>query len=192
MTSDKPEKDNDNGPEAKSRSNPSKIDITLPISLVALALSAAQLFFTSPLIYEQFIAPRIVVENIPGNGNQSGLAGFMVGNVGRSSAENVQLGVLAMEGDEFTILPELPGRVEANDSVHFVTYTIIIDQLHRGEQVTILLQPGELHETTELPRWQNMGEIAFILPSVTFLRHEGGQGEVLATKFDPQIRTKSQ
>lgn len=98
----------------------------LVISSIALALSAAQLFFTSPLIYEQFIAPRVIVEDLQANGNQIRFAGYVIRNVGRSSAKNVQLGILAMEGDEFTILPQLLGRVEKNDSVFLVTYTIIL------------------------------------------------------------------
>ena len=162
-----------------------RLDVALVISILALGLSGAQLFFTSPLIYQQIFAARLVVENISDAQNASGLAGFVLGNIGRSAAQDIQLGILAMEGDTFTLLPEFRGRIDPNESVRFVTYTITIDQLHPGEVLAILLQPGELHEGQELPRQYDMGGVSFTLPSIVFLRSKRGPGEILATRFDP-------
>lgn len=188
----------DNQTENPQRMRRWPYDAAVTISLIALILSAAQLFVTVPLFSQLFFSPELIARSkpLPSDGELAG--GFVVENIGNAPATNVEIGFITSFSDGFIIFPGLTSDImdaRANE-VLFKNRVIKLERLLPGERLTILVTQGK-RSKEELETEKSVMSALKVtsVPAITFLRSTEGLGRTThlsrtdaSSEVSPRIR----
>jgi hypothetical protein len=162
-------------------------DTAITISVIALVISFAQLLVTTPFVVDLYLKPRLVVEQVPHSGSPN-VVTFYVRNDGRATAKSIEIGVVAGEQDRVSTMPDLGGTVNNDESKVIRNFRVTVPYLNRSEGFWVHVYRdastpqnlvGQLIDRPEI--WLDTGPI----PAVTYLRSDGGAGDIRAPKLGP-------
>ena len=120
--------------------------------------------------------PKLVIS---GNGSDPKedilLAIFEVANEGRSSATNVEIGLLARVDQMISIIPNIEADIKEDKEARFMKHVrILIPKLAPGERISIIAD--STYELNYDPKefFADTGESE--IPEVTFIKSDQGKG----------------
>lgn len=118
------------------------------------------------------------------------MGSYVVHNKGYRLARNIEVGIVAYEGDKIRVLPDFGAVIESSGNA-IVNVRILVSYLNAGESFTIAVNRGPIHAKpiteAEMEIGSRIALIEPIVPSVSYLRSTDGLGQVKATKFDLRL-----
>ena len=168
-------------------------DMATTIALLALCLSVAQFFLTTPALLNLYYKAEVVV--LDGPDSPTGRVSiFIVQNNGKAIAEKVEVSVVTFENDRVTA--GLGGVIESDSSVYFRNHRIIFPYLSPGESTTIQITKTDPNNRTK------DGTLGYLInedgstsdqlfstnvPAVNYARLKEGNVRVYATQLAHKI-----
>jgi hypothetical protein len=156
--------------------------------VVALLLSAGQLFFAAPLLSRYYFRPDLVVTGSKSSGPKDKVlfAGFAVSNNGNAPATKVEVGFIVQENQRVTVMPNINANIVEDPSAIVKHIRIEVERLSPGEHFNVTIFPGPSLQT--LP-----AEVANVFakggmnmfPAFSFIRSAEGTGRFVASERHP-------
>ena len=163
------------------------LDTAITISVIALIISFVQLLVTTPFVVDLYLKPRLVVEQVLHSGSPT-VVTFYVRNEGRATAKSIEIGVVAGEQDQLSVMPDLGGTVNNDQSKVIRNFRVTVPYLNGSEGFWVHVQRdastphtlvGQLVERPDV--WVETGPI----PAVNYLRSDAGAGEIRTPRLGP-------
>lgn len=166
-------------------------DTAITIAILALMLSFAQFFLTTPIFVNLYFQPDLKISGSGSLLDSETLVGtFVLRNDGRASAKNIEVGFVLQEKQRISIMPKLKSEIIVTDDSPVLVKNVRLDipRLNSGEEVVILVMPGANGEVMneELAGFMKSTGINEI-PFVSFIRSESGNSENLTNSINREV-----
>lgn len=176
-------------PKPPSIKGSRKVDWTLVIAGLALFVSLAQLIVTIPLISQKLFAPELLVTTRKVEGNAASVVGsFEVENRGSTAATNVEVGFVAVVGDELHVFPSGAHDVvnKNPDQALFIHRTLNFDRILPGEKFSVIVSSLRRDEKDTQAAVRMMKATGVKnMPNIIFVRSAEGRGVIEESKDEP-------
>lgn len=158
-------------------------DAGVSIALFALTISLAQFIFTTPVLNNFIVGPKLIVRGKGADPKSDVLMGtYTVVNEGNSVATKIELGFLMQSDQRINVMPNIGATIVEEKNPSFIkNVRIEIERLTPGESLMIIISPGFSNQKLRSDIAESFVKSGVKeIPAFSFIRSMEGNG-----KFNP-------